>query len=209
MYIAPCCVDKDLPKVMKEAKGGFCFFQTNGDVTLEKLLGAVSRLAGDEHVIVLTVPEVDVMMLRTLAYYFRRGWTQALLLLTQRSQKELVESELNGYLNHVHYSVDPLVLDSQLAIIGCDTKVPERLRVGELCSGIPFVSSARPPLSLVIQGAMLSQADFSLSLYAAWLGSDKDVLLQAIDPVIAKLKMKAVIDHYDQACIAHILNREM
>jgi hypothetical protein len=64
-------------------------------------------------------------------------------------------------------------------------------------------------LSLVIQGAMLSQADFSLSLYAAWLGSDKDVLLQAIDPVIAKLKMKAVIDHYDQACIAHILNREL
>ncbi len=198
MYIAPCCVDKDLPKVMKEAKGGFCFFQTNGDVTLEKLLGAVSRLAGDEHVIVLTVPEVDVMMLRTLAYYFRRGWTQALLLLTQRSQKELVESELNGYLNRVHYAVDPLVLDSQLAIIGCDIKVPD-----------PFVSSARPPLSLVIQGAMLSQADFSLSLYAAWLGSEKDVLLQAIDPVIAKLKMKAVIDHYDQACIAHILNREL
>lgn len=198
MYIAPCCVDKDLPKVMKEAKSGFCFFQTNGDVTLEKLLGAVSRLAGDEHVIVLTVPEVDVMMLRTLAYYFRRGWTQALLLLTQRSQKELVESELSGYLNRVHYAVDPLVLDSQLAIIGCDTKVPD-----------PFVSSARPPLSLFIQGAMLSQADFSLSLYAAWLGSDKDVLLQAIDPVIAKLKMKAVIDHYDQACIAHILNREL
>jgi hypothetical protein len=183
---------------MKEAKGGFCFFQTNGDVTLEKLLGAVSRLAGDEHVIVLTVPEVDVMMLRTLAYYFRRGWTQALLLLTQRSQKELVESELSGYLDRVHYAVDPLVLDCQLAIIGCDIKVPD-----------PFVSSARPPLSLVIQGAMLSQADFSLSLYAAWLGSEKDVLLQAIDPVIAKLKMKAVIDHYDQACIAHILNREM
>lgn len=198
MYIAPCCVDKDLPKVMKEAKGGFCFFQTNGDVTLEKLLGAVSRLAGDEHVIVLTVPEVDVMMLRTLAYYFRRGWTQALLLLTQRSQKELVESELSGYLDRVHYAVDPLVLDSQLAIIGCDTKG----------TGI-FVSSARPPLSLVIQGAMLSQADFSLSLYATWLGSNKDVLLQAIDPVIAKLKMKAVIDHYDQACIAHILNREL
>jgi hypothetical protein len=196
MYIAPCCVDKDLPKVMKEAKGGFCFFQTNGDVTLEKLLGAVSRLAGDEHVIVLTVPEVDVMMLRTLAYYFRRGWTQALLLLTQRSQKELVESELNGYLDRVHYAVDPLVLDAQLAIIGCDTKDTKG-------SGT-FVS-----LSLVIQGAMLSQADFSLSLYAAWLGSDKDVLLQAIDPVIAKLKMKAVIDHYDQACIGRILNREL
>ncbi|MCR5578733.1 MAG: hypothetical protein K6F74_05925 [Prevotella sp.] len=195
-YIEPCCIDKQLPKVMKEAKGGFCFFQTSGDVTLEKLLGAVSRLAGDEHVIVLTVPEVDVMMLRTLAYYFRRGWTQALLLLTQRSQKELVESELSGYLDRVHYAVDPLVLDSQLAIIGCDTKDTKG-------SGT-FVS-----LSLVIQGAMLSQADFSLSLYAAWLGNDKDVLLQAIDPVIAKLKMKAVIDHYDQACIGHILNREM
>lgn len=183
MYIEPCCIDKQLPKLMKEAKGGFCFFQTSGDVTLEKLLGSVSHLAGNEHVMVLTVAEVDVMMLRTLAYYFRRGWTKALLLLTQHSQKELIEGELSDYLDRVHYAVDPLVIDGQLAVIGSSY--------------------------LIIQGAMLSQADFSLSLYAAWLGSDADVVLSALDPVIAKLKTKALIDHSGQADIEWILMRKI
>ena len=181
-YIEPCCIDRQLPKLMKEAKGGFCFFQTSGDVTLEKLLNAMSHLAGNEHVLVLTVAEVDVMMLRTLAYYFRRGWTKALLLLTQHDQRELIEGELGGYLDRVHYAVDPLVIDGQVAVIG---------------------SSA-----LIIQGAMLGQADFSLSLYAAWTGSDAEVVRSALDPMIAKLKTKALIDHHLQADVARMLSRE-
>lgn len=180
-YIEPCCIDNQLPKLIKESRGGFCFFQTSGDVTLEKLLGSVSRLAGNEHVIVLTVAEVDVMMLRTLAYYFRRGWTKALLLLTSHSQKELIEGELGGYIDRVHYAVDPLVLDGQVAVIG---------------------SSA-----LIIQGAILGQADFSLSLYSAWLGSDTEVVRSALDPTIAKLKTKPVIDHHKQELIGNILER--
>jgi len=190
MYIEPCCIDKQLPKLIRESRSGYCFFQTNGDVTLEKLLGAVSHLAGNEHTIVLTVAEVDIQMLRTLAYYFRRGWTRGLLLLTSINQRELIEGELQEYLPRVHYAVDPLVIDGQLAVIGLKTTTdPE-------------------PKALIVQGAMLGQADFSLSMYAAYLGKDIEAIRSALDPVVAKLKTKAVISHAEEPVVADIINRK-
>ena len=186
-YIEPCCIDRQLPQLIKQSRAGFCFFQTSGDVSLEKLLGAVSHMASGVggHILILTVPEVDIPMLRTLAYYFRRGWTQALLLLTREVQTALIESELADYLASVHYAADPLIIDGQLAII--DT------------------AEAR---ALIIQGAMLSQPDFSLSLYTAWLGTDPDTIRAALDPAIAKLKTKPLIDRSTQPLVARVLDRK-
>lgn len=194
-YIEPCCIDRQLPGLIKQSRAGFCFFQTSGDVTLEKLLGAVSHMASGAggHVLMLTVPEVDIPMLRTLAYYFRRGWTQALLLLTREAQTALIESELADYLASVHYAADPLIIDGQLAIIEsvASAAVPQQ-----------------PAKALIIQGAMLSQPDFSLSLYAAWLGSDTDTIRAAIDPAIAKLKTKPLLDRSQQPQVARVLQRQ-
>ena len=190
MYIEPCCIDKQLPALIRRSQGGFCFFQTNGDCDLKKLLDSVSHMASGVggHVLVLTVPEVDITMLRTLAYYFRRGWTRALLLLTCAVQTELVQTELADYIDHIHYAADPLIIDGQLAILSTST-------VPELVEG------------LIIQGAMLSQPDFSLSLYSAWLGTDRDIIRSAIDPAIAKLKAKPQIDHSQHPEVARILDR--
>lgn len=190
MYIEPCCIDKQLPALIRRSQVGFCFFQTNGDCDLKKLLDSVSHMASGVggHVLVLTVPEVDITMLRTLAYYFRRGWTRALLLLTRAVQTELIQTELADYLDHIHYAADPLIIDGQLAILSTST-VPE------------------PVEGLIIQGAMLSQPDFSLSLYTAWLGTDRDIIRSAIDPAIAKLKAKPQIDHSQHPEVARILER--
>ena len=190
MYIEPCCIDKQLPALIRRSQGGFCFFQTNGDCDLKKLLDSVSHMASGVggHVLVLTVPEVDITMLRTLAYYFRRGWTRALLLLTRAVQTELIQTELADYIDHIHYAADPLIIDGQLAILSTST-------VPELVEG------------LIIQGAMLSQPDFSLSLYSAWLGTDRDIIRSAIDPAIAKLKAKPQIDHSQYPEVARILER--
>lgn len=212
MWVQPCCIHNELPKLLREAKGGFCFFQTNGDCTLSKVLNAVSSMVGnDGHVMVLTVSEVDVMMLRTLEQYLRREWSKAVLLLTAKSQEALVRSELGGYLKRVHYAVDPMVVDGQIALLGCpkgDTDGDRpRSDIKDITEGsVPTVSV--PTVSLIIQGAMLGQVDFSLSLYAAWLGKDKEVVKSAINPIVAKLKTKAVIDHHEQPDIARILNRE-
>lgn len=179
MYIEPCCIDNQLPKVMKEARGGFAFFQTNGDVTLEKLLGAVSCLAGPTHEMVLAVGEVDVMMLRTLAYYFRRGWTRGLHLVTATAQTELVRSELGDWIDRVTYAADPLIVDGIVACIG--------------------------EAAVIIQGAVLSQPDFSLTLYTGYYGRDEATVHQALDPLMAKLRTKPIIiskfDHEIHLCI--------
>ena len=195
MYIEPCCIDKQLPALIRRSQGGFCFFQTNGDCDLKKLLDSVSHMAsgGGGHVLVLTIPEVDITMLRTLAYYFRRGWTRALLLLTRAVQTELIQTELADYIDHIHYAADPLIIDGQLAILSTST-VPEPAE-GQGSSG------------LIIQGAMLSQPDFSLSLYTACLTTDRDIIRSAIDPAIAKLKAKPQIDHSQHPEVARILER--
>lgn len=187
-YIEPCCIDRQLPGLLKDAKGGFCFFQTSGDVTLQKLMDATSRLAGDGHVLVMTTAEVDVAMLRTLAYYLRRGWTRALMLLTRTPQTELIATELAEWADRIHYATDPLVIDGQLAIIGCGEEGARR--------------------AVIIQGALMGEPDFSLSLYAGWTGTDGDITRQAIDPTLAKLKTKPAIDHSDMAEIARILHRD-
>lgn len=202
-YIEPCCIDRQLPGLIKQSRAGFCFFQTSGDVTLEKLLGAVSHMASGVggHVLMLTVPEVDIPMLRTLAYYFRRGWTQALLLLTREAQTALIESELADYLASVHYAADPLIIDGQLAIM----EVKAQAEAESVASAaVP----QQPAKALIIQGAMLSQPDFSLSLYTAWLGSDTDTIRAAIDPAIAKLKTKPLIDRSQQPQVARVLQRQ-
>ena len=138
MYIEPCCIDKQLPALIRRSQGGFCFFQTNGDCDLKKLLDSVSHMASGVggHVLVLTIPEVDITMLRTLAYYFRRGWTRALLLLTRAVQTELIQTELADYIDHIHYAADPLIIDGQLAILSALT-VPT--------STVPVVRQAHQP----------------------------------------------------------------
>ena len=215
MYIEPCCIDKQLPALIRRSQGGFCFFQTNGDCDLKKLLDSVSHMASGVggHVLVLTVPEVDITMLRTLAYYFRRGWTRALLLLTCAVQTELVQTELADYIDHIHYAADPLIIDGQLAILSALTvpvvrqahqpdTVPEPAALDQRS-----LATEGTQEGLIIQGAMLSQPDFSLSLYSAWLGTDRDIIRSAIDPAIAKLKAKPQIDHSQHPEVARILER--
>ena len=203
MYIEPCCINEKLPALIRRSQGGFCFFQTNGDCDLKKLLDSVSHMASGVggHVLVLTVPEVDITILRTLAYYFRRGWTRALLLLTRAVQTELIQTELADYIDHIHYAADPLIIDGQLAILSTST-VPELVALDQRS-----LATEGTQEGLIIQGAMLSQPDFSLSLYSAWLGTDRDIIRSAIDPAIAKLKAKPQIDHSQHPEVARILDR--
>ena len=179
-------------------QGGTCFFQTNGDITLQKLMDATVSMVGSRHTLILTVAELDAGLIRTLEQYLRREWTAALMLLTRTPQTSLIETELQPYLDRIHYACDPLIIDGQLAVLGTGSWDEQ--------------SEAQVPVpmtALVIQGAILGQPDFSLSLYTAWLGTDTAVLKSAIDPAIAKLKTKPAIDHSDHPAIAKVLARDI
>lgn len=196
-YIEPCCIERQLPGLLKTS-GGTCFFQTNGDITLQKLMDATASMVGSRHTLVLTVAELDAGIIRTLEQYLRREWTAALMLLTRTPQTSLIETELGPYLDRIHYACDPLIIDGQLAVLGTGSWEEQSE------AQVPA-----PMTALIIQGAILGQPDFSLSLYTAWLGTDTAVLKSAIDPAIAKLKTKPAIDHSDHPAIAKVLARDI
>lgn len=70
-------------------------FQTNGDVTMKGLMGALCCVANagfGEYWI--CVKEVDITLMRFLKRWYDRGWIRRLHLLTDGDQSEMVASEL-------------------------------------------------------------------------------------------------------------------
>ena len=186
-YIEPCCCDKQLPALLRERRTAF--FQTNGDVTVQKFMGAVGCLAGQPSELWLMLPAVDLALLRTLRQWFQRGWINSLHLLTQENQEKMVMGELGEAVQcaavaqqptkqvAVDYAHDPLVLDGLMAFIG-------------------------PTDVVAIQGAMLTQVDFSLSLYAAAFGPRQKYfdapdgkVRMMLEPVISKMRIKRAQRH--------------
>ena len=93
-FVEPCCAENQIPQLIRNSKG-HALFQTNGDVTIEKLMQAACCMASGgfgEYWIV--VREADIVLMRTLAHWIDRGWIRRLCLLTEGDQRTLVASEL-------------------------------------------------------------------------------------------------------------------
>ena len=94
MFLEPCCIENQLPQLLRRERGN-ALFQTNGDVTIEKLMSAACCMASGgfgEYWIV--VREADIVLMRMLAHWIDRGWIRRLCLLTETDQRTLVASEL-------------------------------------------------------------------------------------------------------------------
>jgi len=184
--------------LIRESRG-FCFFQTAGDVTIEKLYQATASLTGNEpKTMLLVVPEADLPLMRFLAYAFRRKWLCGLLLLTQTAQTALVETELQDYLAAVHYAADPMVLDGLCVIVN------EELRM----KNEELATASQHNKALILQGPVLSHTDPSVCQYVACLTTSNDMVRQATDAVVAKLRLKPIIDHSDNEAVAAVLKRQ-
>lgn len=92
MIQEPCCIERSLPIELK--KYGWLPWQSNGDITIEKILKAVSHLAGNALDISICLPAIDIPALRLFAWYFKRGWLKSLTIITSDDQAELIHSEL-------------------------------------------------------------------------------------------------------------------
>ena len=201
-YIEPCCAERQLPALIRESRG-LCFFQTAGDVTIEKLFQATASLvSNDPKAMLLVVPEADLQLLRFLAYAFRRSWLRALLLLTQTAQRELVETELQPYLPAVHYAADPMVLDGLCVVVNEELRMKNEELAGAQ-GGNSQLNKA-----LILQGPVLSHTDPSVCQYVACLTTSNDTVRQATDAAVAKLRLKPLIDHRDHEAVAAVLKRQ-
>lgn len=103
-YLEPCCIENQLPTLLRREKGN-ALFQTNGDVTVEKLMQAACCMAsGGFGEYWICVKEVDVVLMRFLRHWMQRGWIRQLHLLTVGDQRNLVAGELGEELMaHVEY----------------------------------------------------------------------------------------------------------
>lgn len=179
MYIQPCCIEKELPELLR--KQPFCFFQSNGDWTTTDLMKAVSCLV-PHSVAMLAIPSVDVYLLRTIRTYLAKGWYRGLVLVTSDAQDDLVKSEMGNMLPLVTYFHHHQVQDGLLALTDFN-------------------------MFLVVQGAMLTEKDFSLCQYAGYYGMNSQDFASAVEAVTARAKMGAFIrsEHED---ICTLLNKE-
>ena len=113
----PCCIERNLPLLIK--KHPFCTWQTNGDVTFEKIIKAVSHLAGSALEITLLLPNSGLPILRVLAWYQYRGWLKSLTIVTTIDESNNIRKEFPQ-----DFPVETLshksITDSLLIIRGTD-----------------------------------------------------------------------------------------
>ena len=104
LFIPPCCVNKMLPKAMKEAPRRMLSFYTHGDVTAEKFYRAISYEMISRHVLVLAIPVVSNEMLAFLAQCFERDWISHLILSTGRNIDDMMDKYLKDYKDKILYT---------------------------------------------------------------------------------------------------------
>lgn len=92
MYQEPCCIERTLPILLRQY--GYLPWQSNGDITLEKIVKAVAHLAGNSITISLCLPVIDIAALRLLRWLFNRGWLKQLYIITTEDQAELIRAEI-------------------------------------------------------------------------------------------------------------------
>jgi len=164
-YIEPCCIDKQLPPVLKQP---FAFFQSGGDWTVIDLMKAASYLV-EKAVCVLVIPEVDVFLLRKLNTYLVKGWYEGVVLLTNTNQADLVLSEFGSNISQVHYATSAQVADGQFALTNFSNH-------------------------LLVQGPMLLEKDFILSNYSSYSGGSSSLFKAALEAAIPKLRLHPLIE---------------
>lgn len=104
LFIPPCCVDKKLPKAVFQSPRRMLTFYTHGDVTVEKFYKAVSHLLIEAHVMVLTMPSLQMESFALLRQCFERGWITRLVLSTYRSCDSLIAKYLGDYIDRIIYT---------------------------------------------------------------------------------------------------------
>ena len=172
MYIEPCCVDNELPRLLRQSGGSAVLFQTSGDVTLEHLMKAVMLMVGDRpRVMTLAVPSTDAEVLALLQRYLRLEWVARLRLIT----------------------ADPAPIAAQkLLSMGVDS---DRLQLSIVDDARPLglLMFSGPSGTVAITGQIEPTTHKGFHLYAALYGpSGSPTLRSFTDPLDALIRARQV-----------------
>ena len=175
----PCCVERTLPMLLRK-NNGWLPWQTNGDVTADKILKAVAHLAGNEIRLTVVAVSVDVALLRTLAWYFRRGWLKSLTVLTQHDQSELVKNELKDYIA----AVEPVETSATAATSTCSVSA---FAHPDVTDDMLIIEGEEQ--TVVVQGRLLTEVTPGHCQYITYVGTDADRIQQFTATATSKIKV--------------------
>ena len=164
MYIQPCCIDRELPALLRQSP--YSFFQSNGDWLLGDLLRGIGSLVPNA-VALIAMPATDIYTLRLLRTFLAKEWFRAVVLITGEAQATLVNTAMEGYAGSLTYASNSQVMDGLVALTDFTRH-------------------------LVVQGPVLTEKDFSLCQFAAYYGTDPAPFYQATEALIAKVKTGAL-----------------
>lgn len=142
----PCCIENTLPRLLREH--ALATWQTNGDVTFDKLMKAVGCLAGDAITVTVITPSIDIAHLRYLRWLHQRGWLKELKVLTATDQAELVKNELPAEL--------PMTISNHTSVVE------------------PLLIITGEKKTVVVQGALLPIVTPGHYQYVTYCGNDQE-----------------------------------
>lgn len=108
-YIEPCCVDNQLPQLLRKNAPHAVTFQTLGDVTLTKFLRAVCCMVDGGTDLWLAVPALDAATVRILRHWIKMDWIMTLHVITADDQHDLLNRVIGAEWMRlrVRYAVRP------------------------------------------------------------------------------------------------------
>ena len=152
--IEPCCAERQLGQLLREAHGQAALFQTNGDVTAKLFIKNTMLLSGDRpRTLTIAASEMPQEAMRLISRYASLGYIATLRLMVH-------ESDL---------ALHPAFPDCniELALLPDDKPVPELMM---------WRGSSH---TVVIQGAMPDVKTPALHLYAGMLCGNQSLTLRA------------------------------
>ena len=152
--IEPCCAERQLGQLLREAHGHAALFQTNGDVTAKLFIKDTMLLSGDRpRTLTIAASEMPQEAMRLISRYASLGYIATLRLMVH-------ESDL---------ALHPAFPDCniELAVLPDDQPIPELMM---------WRGSSH---TVVIQGIMPDVKTPALHLYAGQLGGNNSPAIHA------------------------------
>ena len=157
--IEPCCAERQLGQLLREANGQAALFQTNGDVTAKLFIKDTMLLSGDRpRTLTIAASEMPQEAMRLISRYAQLGYISRLRLMLP-SDVSPQPSDLISHFSSLipHFDVDLSIVDTPLELM-------------------MWRGSSH---TVVIQGAMPDTVSPALHLYGGQLGGNNTPAIRA------------------------------
>ena len=158
--IEPCCAERQLGQLFREAHGQAALFQTNGDVTAKLFIKDTMLLSGDRpRTLTIAASEMPQEAMRLVQRYAQLGYISHLRLMLPSD----VSPQLSDLISHF----PSLISHFDVALLPDDKPIPELMM---------WRGSSH---TVVIQGTMPDVKTPALHLYGGQLGGNNSPAIRA------------------------------